>query len=417
MLGNNGPIRFYSKDEPYYEFTNFANFPIIVDGQFYNTSEHYFQSQKLVGTPYVEYVALLPRPRDAFEFPRQPHIAYWVRKDWQSVKESVMYKGLYHKFTQYSNLKKLLLETGNRKLVEDSPHDSYWGIGRDGRGLNQLGNLLMNLRGALRSQRVSTDGNQSSTRYEPLYTQMNCDPYHDSTADTNTRTESTNRLNVDSTQENSIQVAVPNPHSETGTRQNTQNANPVNLHSAGNPQVMESSQEKLTNENPQAVNPTPETLDKENADIDPQVKNTNDDAVAAENQQCGCSKPKTSQPETNSENPQVHGNLTLKNPTQDWDTTPESAVGDNLPSAANVSAVGDNLPTVDPPANVGDNLPTAANVGDNLPTVDPPANVGDNLPTVGPPANVSAVGLHSATGPPGKSYVAHDNNNHSHLQM
>ena len=137
--------------------------PIIVDECLYTTSEHYFQAQKLVGTPYESYVAKLPRPQDAFEFPRQAHIALWVRKDWNEIKEKVMYKGLCHKFGQHQNLKKLLQETGDRKLVKDSPYDNYWGIGRDGNGMNRLGELLMRVRSAMRG-RPYDDGNTSQER-------------------------------------------------------------------------------------------------------------------------------------------------------------------------------------------------------------------------------------------------------------
>ena len=145
-----GPILFYNRDEPYYEFTNFAPYSVTIDGIKYPTSEHYFQSQKLVGTPYCKYIATLERPRQAFEFPRKPHVAGWVRKDWQSVKNDVMYKALYHKFKQHQRLYQLLLGTQDRRLVEHSPYDSYWGDGGDGKGLNKLGELLMKLRNALR---------------------------------------------------------------------------------------------------------------------------------------------------------------------------------------------------------------------------------------------------------------------------
>ena len=155
FLGGSGPILFYDKDQPYYEFTNFAYYPIIVDEQLFRTSEHYFWSQKLVGTPYEKYVSQLPTPKDAFEFSHQPHVASWVRGDWQRVKEDVMYKALYHKFSQYQELKELLLKTGDRKLVEHSPYDSYWGGGPDGKGLNRLGVLLMKLRDAFSCKHTS----------------------------------------------------------------------------------------------------------------------------------------------------------------------------------------------------------------------------------------------------------------------
>ena len=61
-----------------------------------------------------------------------------------------MYKALLAKFTQHNDLKKLLLGTGERKLIEHSPYDSYWGDGGNGTGMNRLGELLMRLRCELR---------------------------------------------------------------------------------------------------------------------------------------------------------------------------------------------------------------------------------------------------------------------------
>ena len=57
-----------------------------------------------------------------------------------------MYVALYAKFTQHQELKKLLVETGGRPLIEHTANDSYWGDGGDGSGQNHLGRLLMKLR-------------------------------------------------------------------------------------------------------------------------------------------------------------------------------------------------------------------------------------------------------------------------------
>ncbi|XP_019853229.1 PREDICTED: uncharacterized protein LOC109582755 [Amphimedon queenslandica] len=145
-------ILFYDSRDPYYEFTNFSYYPVVIDGVLYPTTEHYFQSQKLIGTPYCFQVASLSSPREAFEYPRQQGVRDWVRKDWASVKDDVMYRALFHKFTQHDNLRILLLMTDDRKLIEHSPYDSYWGDGPDGRGLNKLGELLMDLRYFLRAE-------------------------------------------------------------------------------------------------------------------------------------------------------------------------------------------------------------------------------------------------------------------------
>lgn len=57
-----------------------------------------------------------------------------------------MYHSLFHKFTHNQELKALLLNTKDAVLVENSPHDAYWGVGRNKDGLNRLGKLLMQIR-------------------------------------------------------------------------------------------------------------------------------------------------------------------------------------------------------------------------------------------------------------------------------
>ena len=89
---------------------------------------------------------MLERPREAFDKSRDPRYSSWRRSDWEDVKEDVMYKALQAKFSQHEKLGQQLRETGERKLIEHSPYDSYWGDGGDGSGKNRLGILLMKLR-------------------------------------------------------------------------------------------------------------------------------------------------------------------------------------------------------------------------------------------------------------------------------
>ena len=63
-----------------------------------------------------------------------------------------MYIALYAKFTQHEGLMKMLLDTGDCKLVKHTSQDSYWGDGGDGSGQNKLGKLLMKLRDELKKE-------------------------------------------------------------------------------------------------------------------------------------------------------------------------------------------------------------------------------------------------------------------------
>jgi ribA/ribD-fused uncharacterized protein len=60
-----------------------------------------------------------------------------------------MFQALREKFLSDKKLLNALIDTGNAKLVENSPYDYYWGVGRNGTGKNRLGELIMMLREVL----------------------------------------------------------------------------------------------------------------------------------------------------------------------------------------------------------------------------------------------------------------------------
>jgi len=152
-LGSSGKeIRFYNRDDPYYEFTNFYRAPIQADGHTWPTTEHYFQAQKFVGTPYVGVIRKLTSAREAFQLARDPKVSRWRRSDWDGVKDDIMLKALRLKFMQHDKLRRKLLETADKTLIEHTSNDSYWGDGGDGSGRNMLGKLLMQVRGDLRAK-------------------------------------------------------------------------------------------------------------------------------------------------------------------------------------------------------------------------------------------------------------------------
>lgn len=135
-------IHFYHKGEPFYEFTNFAPFPISLGGKVWPTSEHYFQAQKHFGQPLAEEIRSTGGPREAFVLGRSRA----PRADWPKVKDIVMYRAVRAKFGQHKSLRDLLLSTGDAELVEHTSNDNYWGDGGDGSGRNMLGCILMLVR-------------------------------------------------------------------------------------------------------------------------------------------------------------------------------------------------------------------------------------------------------------------------------
>lgn len=141
-------IRFFSKSETHREFSNFAPFPIDLDGTRWPTVEHYYQAQKFADPELRQKIRSFAKPV-AVKKLAQKHRAK-TRTDWAEVKDAVMERAVRRKFELYSELRELLLGTGDEELAEAAPTDFYWGIGRDGTGQNRLGLLLMRIRAELR---------------------------------------------------------------------------------------------------------------------------------------------------------------------------------------------------------------------------------------------------------------------------
>lgn len=143
-------IRFYRTRDAHGDFSNFAPFPIVLRGQVWPTSEHFFQAQKFAGTEREDRIRQAPTPADAARLGRGRNIP--LRADWEQVKVEVMLEALRAKFRQHPRLRASLLATGDATLVEHTENDAYWADGGDGRGQNMLGRLLMQVRDELRSE-------------------------------------------------------------------------------------------------------------------------------------------------------------------------------------------------------------------------------------------------------------------------
>ena len=143
-------INFYRVNDDFGELSNFALFEIRIDGSAWPTSEHYFQAQKFHNEGYREKIRTVASPSVAARFGRSRKVK--LRSDWESIKEDVMMKALRAKFTQHEKFGRILLETGDARLIEHTTNDSYWADGGDGSGKNRLGILLMQLREELRTK-------------------------------------------------------------------------------------------------------------------------------------------------------------------------------------------------------------------------------------------------------------------------
>ena len=142
-------IGFYTRE--FYCLDNFASFGLIYEGTRFHTVEHAYQAYKFKDTS-LEVFNEIVNCLSADEARRIAHRNEdKVVSNWNSIKVELMEKFLRAKLEQNPQVKKKLLETKNYLICEDNPIDSFWGIGEDKKGRNELGKIWMKLREELQN--------------------------------------------------------------------------------------------------------------------------------------------------------------------------------------------------------------------------------------------------------------------------
>lgn len=140
-------VRFYEQE--FYVLSNFSAFTLQWQGHRFDTSEAAYHYEKFRDTApeTAEAIRTAPSAHEAFKLADAHRDQQ--RPDWDDVKLDIMRAILRAKVDQHEYVRRKLLETGDRILVEDSWRDDFWGIGEDGKGQNWLGRLWMEVRDEL----------------------------------------------------------------------------------------------------------------------------------------------------------------------------------------------------------------------------------------------------------------------------
>lgn len=141
-------IKFYTSAEPYGYLNNFKKSPMYVYDHWWKNVEAAYQAQKTFVKKEYNEILLASHPREARDLGQ----LVTVRPDWDEVKVSVMYNCVLAKFVQNLDFRTRLFATGDEEIAEDSPIDSFWGLGPNGDGLNNLGKILVKVRNNLRTK-------------------------------------------------------------------------------------------------------------------------------------------------------------------------------------------------------------------------------------------------------------------------
>ena len=127
-----------------------------LEGQIWPSIEHYIQAHRL-GEKHHQALLQFENPLDARAYGKR-----WYRrplKAWLKTRRIHMTRAVYTRAMTHKTVAKALLDTGEELLVNLTQYDYYWGTGRDHRGENVYGKVLMDVRQKLREQQAQ---NQSA---------------------------------------------------------------------------------------------------------------------------------------------------------------------------------------------------------------------------------------------------------------
>ncbi|MFA6553059.1 MAG: NADAR family protein [Patescibacteria group bacterium] len=143
-------------DDAVYFFTpafhvldSFSAHTITLWGKTFPTAEHAFQWKKFcIAAPDVaKKIFTAGSPEAAKRIAIENKAT--VLPEWYIHRASVMREVLTAKAEQHEDVREQVKKTGNRTIIENSPVDSFWGCGPDGKGENTIGKIWMEIRAKL----------------------------------------------------------------------------------------------------------------------------------------------------------------------------------------------------------------------------------------------------------------------------
>ena len=159
---------FLKTKEKYGGFSNMAGgFPLVVNDIEIRTSEALYQACRFPHMPEIQRLIIEQKSPMAAKMKGKPH-RHNSRPDWDAVRVRIMRWCLQVKLAQnWDSFSKLLRETVELPIVEQSRRDDFWGakpVDKDTlTGVNVLGRLLMELR-----EQVKDSPSELLLRVEPL---------------------------------------------------------------------------------------------------------------------------------------------------------------------------------------------------------------------------------------------------------
>ena len=130
----------------FYPLDNFSAHSVELWDIRFPTSEHAFQWKKFSKvSPDIAGRILSAKSPDAVKKISDTNKSHQPI-NWSDIRVSIMEEILHAKAKQHEDVLEVLKKTGKRTIIENSPVDSFWGIGPNGKGENIVGKLWMKIR-------------------------------------------------------------------------------------------------------------------------------------------------------------------------------------------------------------------------------------------------------------------------------
>jgi ribA/ribD-fused uncharacterized protein len=125
-------------------------FSFELDGAQWPSVEHYYQAMKFEDEAHRNKIRECTSAAEAAKLGKSRRAKR--RKDWKKTSTVVMTRGTYIKCKTHPEIAEQLLSTGGLRIAELSGYDYFWGSGRDMRGKNNFGKVLMAVRDKLKTE-------------------------------------------------------------------------------------------------------------------------------------------------------------------------------------------------------------------------------------------------------------------------
>ncbi len=140
---------FLSRTNSHEPLSSFAHYPFELDNVMWPSVEHYFQAMKFTNQQHQNNIREAKSPELARSRGRSR--LKKMRPDWGTKKRAYMTRASYIKCRTYPQIANQLMVSNPKKIIENNQYDYFWGCGRDRRGLNVFGEILMDIRQKLLS--------------------------------------------------------------------------------------------------------------------------------------------------------------------------------------------------------------------------------------------------------------------------